>query len=139
MAKTRKMEASPGRRRAVEESEAVEFMEEEEYEAEPRKTGEKYSKSDLDKIRKIHFLVTQLSHYLGIPSAPSVAFPPSQATLQSGYSFSPMGFEPAIGQGQPLGMSSGLPAGGGSSPFSPVVSPQTVYLTPYSPWNLFQG
>ena len=139
MAKTRKMETSPVRRRVVEETEEVEFMEEEGSETLARRAGERYAKSDLDKIRKIHFLVTQLSHYLGVPSAPSFAFQPSQATLQSGYSFSPMGYEPAIGQGQPMGMSSGLPAGGGSSPFSPGVSPQTVYLTPYSPWNLFQG
>ena len=139
MAKAKRIVASPGRGSVVEEGVKVTFTEEEESETEQRKGDGRYAKSDLDKIRKIHFLVTQLFHQLGVPWAFPHAFQPGQATLQSGYSYSPTRLEQEMGQLRAMGASAGIATWGGLPVFSPIAPSQPLYLATYPTWNLIPG
>ena len=143
MPKAKRMYASPtGHRRVVEEREEIQFAEEEEEAQNEQRQGDgRYSRADLDKIRKIHFLVTQLFQSLGVPSVPTFAVqPPHPWSYQSGYSYAPMGREQERGPRPLWGMSSGVPAWSASPFNSPVVSPQPQqYVAAYPTWNLFPG
>ena len=140
MAKGKRFETPSGRNSAFEEEEKFESAGRREARFEEPKSEEvKYSRSDLDKIRQIHALAIRLYQAMGLPWAAGFVPQPQPAVLQSGYTYSPGGFEHEATPLYGWGAAPGAPPCLGASFSPPILPQQPMYVAAYPAWSPLPG